>query len=319
MTLKNAIRIGKSIGSLLEVENGDSPGLICRQHLRLRVEINTRRPLMPGFYIARSGKDPLWIQFRYERLADYCTLCGLIGHRKFICPDPPSKPPANYNISLLAASSSYPRIVPQSNLEHVAAGSRAPLQASHGAEPTQLQLVPRIEQQLPAVPFSPTYPPAPVHFDAGHVARLPSQLRIGGSSVPVATSARGPASSHHTKFTMADKGKSPLYPEKSSSTAVTHPPLNAPTIPHPYQIDFDKPPNHSLPSQASSDQPFPYSHTRPTSWNSFPNGLIPQPGPLHHPLTRSVQSQITTLTQPITPISHQKFTQPVRLPTSLPK
>ncbi|GLT53077.1 hypothetical protein SLA2020_263730 [Shorea laevis] len=145
MTLKNAIRIGKSIGSLLEVENGDSPGLICRQHLRLRVEINTRRPLMPGFYISRPGKDPLWIQFRYERLADYCTLCGLIGHCKFICPDPPCKPPANYSISLLAASSSYPRIIPPANLEHAAAGSsaylptnlsRSSVSTSHGAEPT---------------------------------------------------------------------------------------------------------------------------------------------------------------------------------------
>jgi hypothetical protein len=112
MTIKNAIRIGKALGTLLDVENGDNPGLICRQHLRLRVEINTTCPLVPGFFISRTNKDPLWVNFKYERLADYCTLCGLIGHKKFSCPDPPLVPPANYSISLSAASPTYPRVIP---------------------------------------------------------------------------------------------------------------------------------------------------------------------------------------------------------------
>lgn len=59
MTLKNAIRIGKSLGTLQEVENGESPGLICRQHLHLRVMINTRRSLVLGFYVSCPRKDPL--------------------------------------------------------------------------------------------------------------------------------------------------------------------------------------------------------------------------------------------------------------------
>jgi hypothetical protein len=86
MTLRNANRIGKVLGNLLEAENHDVSGLICHQHLRLRVELNTSLPLNPGFHIPRSSKEPLWISFKYEQLADYCNFCGLIGHKKVQLP-----------------------------------------------------------------------------------------------------------------------------------------------------------------------------------------------------------------------------------------
>jgi hypothetical protein len=81
MTTRNAIMIGKGLGSLMEVENLETLGLICRQFLRFRVEINTVLPLKPGFNLLRPGKEPLWISFRYEGLGDFCTICGLIGHK----------------------------------------------------------------------------------------------------------------------------------------------------------------------------------------------------------------------------------------------
>ena len=48
MTTRNAIRIGKAISSVLEVENCNK-GIICRQYLQVRVELNTSLPLIPGF------------------------------------------------------------------------------------------------------------------------------------------------------------------------------------------------------------------------------------------------------------------------------
>jgi hypothetical protein len=88
------------------VENQGVVGLIYRQHLRLRVEINTDLPLVSGFLIPRPDKDPLWVSFKYERLADYCSLCGLIGHRNFNCPTANSViPMENFGMSLKAMAS----------------------------------------------------------------------------------------------------------------------------------------------------------------------------------------------------------------------
>jgi len=85
----NAIKIGKFIGiEVLNVANGDLEGIIAHHHLRIRVLINVLQPLIPGFFLPRLDLPSIWIRFQYERLADYCVYCGLIGHRKFFCPDP---------------------------------------------------------------------------------------------------------------------------------------------------------------------------------------------------------------------------------------
>jgi hypothetical protein len=76
---------------------------------RLRVEINTDLPLVWGFLIPRPDKDPLWVSFKYERLEDYCSLCGLIGHRNFNCPTANSViPMENFGMSLKAMAFTSP-------------------------------------------------------------------------------------------------------------------------------------------------------------------------------------------------------------------
>jgi hypothetical protein len=89
MTAVNAIKIGKKfIGEVLNVENGDKKGIIAHHHLRIRIAVNILHPLHPGFFLPRQGLSSIWIKFLYERLADYCIFCGLIGHRKNFCPGP---------------------------------------------------------------------------------------------------------------------------------------------------------------------------------------------------------------------------------------
>jgi hypothetical protein len=89
MTAVNAIKIGKKfIGEVLNVENGDKKGIIAHHHLRIRIAVNILLPLHPGFFLPRQGLSSIWIKFLYERLADYCVYCGLIGHRKNFCPGP---------------------------------------------------------------------------------------------------------------------------------------------------------------------------------------------------------------------------------------
>jgi hypothetical protein len=101
MTTVNAIKIGKFIGTVLGVENGELLGIICNHHLRIKVSIDITQPLVPGFLLPRQGRSSIWVKFLYERLADYCSLCGLIGHRKNFCPVPlPLGQPNRYEFSL---------------------------------------------------------------------------------------------------------------------------------------------------------------------------------------------------------------------------
>lgn len=102
MKTVNAIKIRKFIGDdVLDIDNGDCPGIICHHHLRMRVVLDVSKPLVLGFHLPRPRLPSLGIKFLYERLADYCTLCGLIGHGKSFCPAPPPLGPHDmYGVSL---------------------------------------------------------------------------------------------------------------------------------------------------------------------------------------------------------------------------
>jgi hypothetical protein len=109
--------------------------------------------LIPGFHLPRPGCDPLWISFRYEPQGDYCTLCGLIGHKKTQCSQPPNRlTPDKYRIPLQTFSlcGLRPTISPSqedsdSGISSVGTSHSlldAQSSPTHGAEST-LQLVPQ--------------------------------------------------------------------------------------------------------------------------------------------------------------------------------
>ena len=112
MTTTNAIHIGKGLGKILELDQNSSLELISRPFIRFKIELNTSLPLASGFFMLCEGTKPRWIAFKYERLDEYCSSCGLIGHVKKFCTAPPEQvTPDKYKKSLRAAPYVRPRLV----------------------------------------------------------------------------------------------------------------------------------------------------------------------------------------------------------------
>ncbi|KAK3031962.1 hypothetical protein RJ639_037123 [Escallonia herrerae] len=88
MTKKNAIIIGNRIGSLLEIEESKNGRIGEKGFMRLKVNINIEAAFPRGFALKREKENDTWIQFRYEKLPDFCFGCGHLGHVQKWCHRP---------------------------------------------------------------------------------------------------------------------------------------------------------------------------------------------------------------------------------------
>ena len=78
---KNLRHIGSMIGNVEEVEDPAR----AKGFLRIKVNVNTLKPLITGCWLPREGDNETWVEFRYERLQDFCYKCGRIGHANTEC------------------------------------------------------------------------------------------------------------------------------------------------------------------------------------------------------------------------------------------
>ena len=85
MLKENTENIGALLGKVLEVDfTGDE--LVCMSHfLRIKVELEVSKPLKSGFFLNRDPLLDIWVQLKYERVADFCFKCGRLGHVKIRC------------------------------------------------------------------------------------------------------------------------------------------------------------------------------------------------------------------------------------------
>ena len=47
---------------------------------RIRVEVKIHEALIDGFQLPYEEKEMRWIHIKYEKLIDYCSACGKLGH-----------------------------------------------------------------------------------------------------------------------------------------------------------------------------------------------------------------------------------------------
>ena len=71
--------IGSKLGEVLEVNVSDSRVQWARC-LRVRVNIDVTKRLVRGKKITVEGGEGRWVQFKYERLPNFCYRCGLLSH-----------------------------------------------------------------------------------------------------------------------------------------------------------------------------------------------------------------------------------------------
>jgi hypothetical protein len=145
ITIANAENISASLGVLLEVDNANYSKPARKGFLRFRVLLNLLNPLIPRFTHHRPPKAPLWVQYMFERLSDYCYTCGRIGHLSFVCPVDPRPPDhGRYGEMLKAKSPKTSRVVQiiqsksrlSDGLAMVTAFSRGAPESTQGTRPS---------------------------------------------------------------------------------------------------------------------------------------------------------------------------------------
>ncbi|KAJ4822307.1 hypothetical protein Tsubulata_050554 [Turnera subulata] len=81
-------RIGKAFPVFLHYEQSLENILGWKGFVRAHIEFDVTQPLRPDVHVLDMAGQEIWIKFRYKRLGEFCTRCGLISHAIYKCKQP---------------------------------------------------------------------------------------------------------------------------------------------------------------------------------------------------------------------------------------
>ena len=76
---ENLRLIGGKVGSVVEVDLAGDGGRTWKRFIRIQIEVEVHRPLLPGIFLPRNDLPHLWISLRYEKMANVCSGVGLLA------------------------------------------------------------------------------------------------------------------------------------------------------------------------------------------------------------------------------------------------
>ncbi|KAH7833675.1 hypothetical protein Vadar_008660 [Vaccinium darrowii] len=79
----NSKEVGLKLGSKLGfVDDVSLPATGSKKgkFVRVRAHVDINLPLKRGCMVKMEASRPFWVEFRYERLPNFCFYCGLVGH-----------------------------------------------------------------------------------------------------------------------------------------------------------------------------------------------------------------------------------------------
>lgn len=71
--------IRNSFSQVVEVDREEDE-VTWGEYLRMRININITKPHLRGKGVNIRIDKPYWIRFSYERLPNFCYICGRLGH-----------------------------------------------------------------------------------------------------------------------------------------------------------------------------------------------------------------------------------------------
>ncbi|XP_073035368.1 uncharacterized protein [Primulina eburnea] len=77
-------QLGNSVGQFLSYDSTNNSSF-WRSYMRIRVAIDVRKPLLRRKKISKPDGVGFVVNFKYERLASFCFVCGLLGHTERFC------------------------------------------------------------------------------------------------------------------------------------------------------------------------------------------------------------------------------------------
>lgn len=72
-------QLGNFFGTFLQYDSKNNSS-IWREYMRVRIRLDVRKPLKRKKKIVKKDKSEVVVTCKYEKLGDFCFICGLLSH-----------------------------------------------------------------------------------------------------------------------------------------------------------------------------------------------------------------------------------------------